>query len=306
LKIIRSLRSMREFANEAGRRRIGFVPTMGYLHEGHLRLLDNAVKETDVAVMSVFVNPLQFGPQEDFQRYPRDISRDRALARDRGCAVMFCPSARDMYPPGFSTSVRVKSLENKLCGKSRPGHFQGVCTVVLKLVNIVRPDRLYLGQKDAQQSIIIKRMVDDMNLGVSVRVCATVREPDGLAMSSRNVYLTEGQRAQAPAVYRALRAGAAAISKGERSPAKIRRIMRGEFRDADLARVEYLEVVDPVTLETPPMLGGQTLLAAAVWFGRTRLIDNVMVRARGVPRAAAARLKERPDPLALRRLRRKV
>lgn len=271
---------MRKIADDARHkgRSIGFVPTMGCLHKGHLSLLGKAVKETDVAVMSVFVNPLQFGPREDFQRYPRDISGDRALAREGGCDVMFCPSVEDMYPCGFTTSVRVSSLEKKLCGRSRPGHFEGVCTVVLKLLNIVRPDRLYLGQKDAQQAIIIEKMIDDMGLAVRVRICPVVRERDGLAMSSRNVYLTDVQRAEAPVLHKALRAGAGAISKGERRPGRVRRAMERTLEDSSSARVEYLEVVDLTTLETPGRVSGRTLLAGAVWFGRTRLIDNIIVK----------------------------
>jgi pantoate--beta-alanine ligase len=280
MKIIKSLRSMSRAVEMAKRegRSVGFVPTMGYLHEGHLSLLDKAVRETDIAVMSIFVNPLQFGPREDFKSYPRDMSRDRAVARARGCDIMFCPSLEDMYPSGFATSVSVRSLERKLCGRSRPGHFEGVCTVVLKLVNVVRPDRLYLGQKDAQQAIIIKRMIDDVGLALSVRICPIVRERDGLAMSSRNVYLTKAQRAQAPVFYKALKAGAQAVSKGETNPGRVRKIMERVFKDSPLSRVEYLEVVDPATLETPRSLSGRILLAGAVWFGRTRLIDNVMVR----------------------------
>jgi len=271
---------MRRAAREARLegRSIGFVPTMGYLHEAHLRLLDRAVAETDLSVMSVFVNPQQFGPREDYEKYPRDEPRDRALARGRGCEIMFCPSAEHMYPAGFATSVRVKGLENKLCGISRPGHFEGVCNVVLKLVNIVGPDRLYLGQKDAQQAFILEKMIRDLDLDVSVVVRPTVREPDGLAMSSRNVYLTEAQRAQAPVLFRALKSGERAIRDGERTPLRVKKIMRRKFEDAPLARVEYLEAVDAADLETPKRLGGRVLLAGAVWFGRTRLIDNVIVK----------------------------
>jgi len=279
LRTIRSTRAMRRASEEARRcgGTMGFVPTMGYLHEGHLSLLDKAERETDVAVVSIFVNPLQFGPREDLRRYPRDFSRDRALARNRGCDIMFCPSQEGMYQPGFSTSVRVKGLETKLCGRFRPGHFEGVCTVVMKLINIVQPHRLYLGQKDAQQAIIIERMIEDMGLDVAVRICPIVREADGLAMSSRNVYLTAAERAQAPVIHQALKAGAAAIAGGERKPARVKASMKRVLKTSSLARVEYLEIVDRADLETPKRLKGPTLLAAAVWFGRTRLIDNVLV-----------------------------
>jgi pantoate--beta-alanine ligase len=281
LRTIRSARSMTVAAKEAAGQglRVGFVPTMGFLHEGHLRLIDAAAAETDLAVVSIFVNPLQFGPREDFKRYPRNVKRDSAVAAARGCDVLFVPSAKTMYPERFRTSVRVRGLEGKLCGRSRPGHFEGVCTVVMKLLNIVRPDRLYLGQKDAQQAIILERMIGDMDMGVSVRVRPTVREPDGLAMSSRNVYLTPEERREAPGLYRALKVGARAIRGGEKDPAEVKRSMMAVMRRVAGARTEYLEAVDVSSLETPKAIRGKTLLAGAVWFGRTRLIDNVIVNA---------------------------
>ncbi len=281
MRTIRSIRAMAGASSEAGKRgpRIGFVPTMGYMHEGHLRLIDKAAAETDLVIVSVFVNPLQFGRGEDFGRYPRDLKRDRALAEKRGCDILFVPDHSAFYPPGFRTSVRVKDLEGKLCGGTRPGHFAGVCTVVAKLLNIVRPNRLYLGRKDAQQAIILKRMIEDLEMGVTVRVCPIVREPDGLAMSSRNVYLTDEQRRQAPSLYLALRAGAETVRGGEREPARVRDAMLGVMRESPEAEVEYLEVVDPSTLDTPSKLRGRVLLAGAVRFGRTRLIDNVTATA---------------------------
>lgn len=282
MRTIRSLSAMHKAAMEArGRgRRLGFVPTMGFLHEGHLSLLDRASNENDLVVMSIFVNPLQFGPSEDFRRYPRNPRRDMALARERGCDIVFCPSADALYPPGFLSSVRVKELETKLCGKSRPGHFQGVCTVVMKLLNVVRPDRLYMGRKDAQQAIILKRMVADFDMDLSVRVCPIVREADGLAMSSRNAYLTRAQRRQAPALSRALKAGARAILAGERNPARVKSAMRRELKNCQTAKLDYLEAVDPSSLDAPRRLDGRVLLAGAVWFGRTRLIDNMLVTAK--------------------------
>jgi pantoate--beta-alanine ligase len=249
---------------------------MGFLHDGHLSLIDRAARENDLVVMSVFVNPLQFGPSEDFSRYPQNLRRDKALAKERGCDLVFVPAAGSFYPPGFRSSVRVRELEKKLCGKSRPGHFEGVCTVVMKLLNIVRPHKLYLGRKDAQQAIILKRMIEDMAMGVSVVVCPVVREPDGLAMSSRNVYLTESQREQAPVLRHALKAGAKAVSGGETSPARVRKTMLEVLRGGRGVKLDYIEVVDPVNLETPRRLSGRVLLAGAVWLGRTRLIDNVM------------------------------
>jgi pantoate--beta-alanine ligase len=259
---------------------VGFVPTMGFLHEGHLSLVDAAADETDLVVVSIFVNPLQFGPNEDFKRYPRNLRRDSALAAERGCDVLFVPSAKAMYPKGFGTSVRVAELEGVLCGKSRPGHFEGVCTVVMKLLDIVRPDRLYLGQKDAQQAIILQRMVVDLDVGVSVRMRPTVREPDGLALSSRNVYLKPEERREAPGLYRALRAGARAVREGGREPAAVKGAMRAVMRKVPGARTEYLEVVEMGSLRTPKEIRGRLLLAGAVWFGPTRLIDNVIVNAR--------------------------
>ncbi len=282
MRTIRSARGMAAATREAADRglKVGLVPTMGFLHEGHLSLIDAAACQTDLVVVSVFVNPLQFGPREDYKRYPRNMRRDSALAAARGCDVLFVPSARSMYQEGFRTSVRVKGLDGVLCGRSRPGHFEGVCTVVMKLLNIVRPHRLYLGQKDAQQAVILERMVRDMDMGVSVKVCPIVREPDGLAMSSRNVYLKPEQRRAAPALYRALRAGARAVRAGESDPTAVRKAMRSVMRGCSEARTEYLEVVSASSLETPKVLEGRLLLAGAVWFGRTRLIDNVIVNAR--------------------------
>lgn len=190
--------------------------------------------------------------------------------------MVYVPAAGSFYPSGFRSSVRVKELENKLCGKTRPGHFEGVCTVVMKLLNTVRPHKLYLGRKDAQQAIILKRMVEDMAMDVSVRVCPIVREPDGLAMSSRNAYLTKSSRKQAPVLHLALKAGARSLSRGETNPGRVKRTMRAALRESRAAKLDYLEVVDPADLETPRRLSGRVLLAGAAWFGRTRLIDNVM------------------------------
>jgi pantoate--beta-alanine ligase len=280
LRTIKSLSGMRGASEEARGRgsRIGFVPTMGFLHEGHLSLIDRAAGENDLTVVSIFVNPLQFGPSEDFRSYPSDLKRDKVLARDRGCDLVFVPAAESLYPPGFRSAVRVKELENKLCGKTRPGHFEGVCTVVMKLLNVVSPHALYLGQKDAQQAIILKRMVKDMAMDVSVKACPIVREPDGLAMSSRNVYLTKQQREQAPVLRQALLAGARSLSQGETDPVRVRKVMRAVLRGKQGARLDYIEAVDPENLERPRRMSGRVLLAGAVWFGRTRLIDNIMAK----------------------------
>ncbi len=281
---MRTIKSIRGMARAAGQAReaglkIGFVPTMGFFHEGHLSLIDKAAAETDLAVVSIFVNPLQFGQGEDFERYPRDLRKDRALARGRGCDVLFVPRADRFYPQGFKSAVKVRDLEKSLCGRSRPGHFEGVCTVVLKLLNVVRPHVLYLGRKDAQQAIILKRMIVDLELNVSVRICPIVREPDGLAMSSRNAYLSSEQRKRAPVLYEALRAGARSISGGERDPARVKAAMREVIESCPGAKPDYLEAVHYSNLETPAELSGQVLLAGAAWFGRTRLIDNLVVRA---------------------------
>ena len=258
-------------------RRIGLVPTMGALHEGHVSLIRRAASRNDVVVVTIFVNPLQFGPREDFTRYPRPFARDARLARAAGAAVLFAPSARDMYPPGFQTSVEVSALARRWEGQARPGHFRGVATVVARLFGLTRPTNAYFGQKDYQQARIIQRLVADLRLAVTVHVLPTMREPDGLAMSSRNAYLTPAERRSAAVLYQALLEGRRLIRGGERRSGTIVRAMRRRIASAPQARLEYAAAADADTLEPRARLGGRTVLLLAVRVGRTRLIDNLLV-----------------------------
>jgi pantoate--beta-alanine ligase len=272
-------------AGKASGKTIGFVPTMGYLHQGHLSLVRESRRTTGLTVVSIFVNPLQFGPNEDFKAYPRDPARDSGLLEQEGVDILFCPEAGEMYPPEFRTSVEVRGLQDRLCGASRPGHFQGVGTVVLKLFDIVRPDSAFFGQKDAQQVVIIKRLAADLNLPVTIEVGPIVREADGLAMSSRNTYLSPDDRRAARVLWRSLEAARQSVLGGElRTPAILERM--GSVIGAEpLARVDYLAAVSPVTLEPVEQVDGAVLFALAVFIGRTRLIDNVLLGPPGHPAA---------------------
>ena len=260
-------------------RRIGFVPTMGYLHEGHLSLMKVARGRSDVLVVSVFVNPAQFGDGEDFASYPRDLERDAAMAAGAGADIFFTPGADEMYPPGRSTSIEVGRIGNLLEGKSRPGHFRGVATVVAKLFNIVKPHLAVFGQKDAQQAAVIRRMAADLDFGVEIVVAPIVREPDGLAMSSRNVYLSASERAQAPALRRSLDAALRDVAAGERDCAAISRRMREIISKEPSAVIDYISIADADTLGELPELarGTRALISLAVRIGKTRLIDNDIV-----------------------------
>lgn len=254
---------------------IGFVPTMGYLHEGHLSLVREAKKRNDRAAVSIFVNPKQFGPAEDYNVYPRDFNRDAALLEKEGVDLIFYPAVEEMYPAGYKTYVEVEDLENRLCGRSRPGHFRGVCTVVLKLFNLIQPDEAYFGWKDAQQVIILKKMVEDLNLPVKIRSMPLIREKDGLALSSRNIYLNPQERQASVVLYRSLELAEEIIKNGERQAARIRQQMVNLISAEPLARIDYVEIVDPQTLEPLVTIDGDALVAVAVYFGRTRLIDNL-------------------------------
>ena len=258
---------------------VGLVPTMGSLHAGHESLMDAARAACDRVVVSVFVNPIQFGPGEDFDAYPRDIERDGAIAAAHGVDVVFHPTAEEMYLPAHNTYVVMETLTDALCGASRPGHFRGVCTVVTKLFNIVRPDRAFFGQKDAQQLAIIKRMVADLNMNVTVVGCPIVREEDGLAKSSRNAYLSPEERQAALVLSRAIRAGEAAVAAGERDGTTLRRLMTAVIEEEPLARIDYIEVVDGLTMRPVEAIGETALVAMAVYIGRTRLIDNFLYEA---------------------------
>lgn len=278
MQLIESISDMRRLVDriKASGRRVGFVPTMGYLHEGHLSLVKEARQRADWVVMSIFVNPIQFGAGEDFARYPRDLNRDSELASWAGVDVLFVPKVEEMYPSGFTSFVEVVGITDRLCGAYRPGHFRGVTTVVAKLLNIIRPDVACFGQKDAQQLIVIKRMVEDLNMGIEIVGVPTMREPDGLAMSSRNKYLSADERRAATILYRALKEACALIKSGERSGDAVRRIMRQTIEQEPLARIQYVSACDRGTLEELDPLQGPVLLALAVFLGETRLIDNTM------------------------------
>lgn len=258
---------------------VGLVPTMGYLHEGHQSLIARSVQENDRTVVSVFVNPTQFGPNEDFASYPRDINADAARCEQVGANLIFHPQPEEMYAPDFSTYIVMEQLNEELCGKSRPIHFRGVCTVVGKLFHIVAPDRAYFGQKDAQQLAIIRRMVRDLNFDVQIVGCPIVREADGLARSSRNTYLNAEERKAAVVLSRAVRLGEQMMQSGERDCAAILDAMRREIEAEPLARIDYVQIVNAETIEVLQTVQGTVLAAMAVYIGRTRLIDNFIFEA---------------------------
>ncbi len=278
MQVIDSVAALRQHLGEqrmAGKR-IGLVPTMGFLHDGHLSLVHAARLECDVVVMSIFVNPKQFGPNEDFESYPRDVERDLRLARDSGVDVVFTPDVSEVYPDGFQSEVRVRGLTEPLCGASRPGHFDGVTTVVAKLFNMVGPDRAYFGQKDYQQAAVIQRMVTDLNMPLTIVVCPIVRESDGLAMSSRNAYLSPEERRAALVLSRALRTAESLIADGARQAVPLEAVLREVIAAEPLARLDYVAVCDPQTLAPLEELPETVLVALAVHIGRTRLIDNAL------------------------------
>lgn len=256
-------------------KRIGFVPTMGALHAGHGALIQRAVAECEFVVVSIFVNPTQFGPTEDFDRYPRPLETDLAYCRQLGVSAVFAPSVEQMYPAPQTTWVIVEKLTEGLCGASRPGHFRGVATVCAKLFNIVQPDVAYFGQKDAQQARVIQQMVAELNMPLTIVVCPIVRDTDGLALSSRNQYLTADQRQQATCLYQALKAACDGIQAGQRDAATIRQQMRRIIEQAG-GKIDYVEIVDSQTLQPLQVLNGRILIALAVYIGSTRLIDNAI------------------------------
>lgn len=276
-----SLHTIEEIrAKLAARRRqgrtIGLVPTMGALHRGHGCLIEAAARETDSVVVSIFVNPIQFNDASDFSRYPRTLDSDVAYCESLGADIIFAPSAQAMYPEPQQSFIDVEGVSEHLCGKFRPGHFRGVATVVLKLLQIVQPNRAYFGEKDAQQLAVIRRMVRDLNVPVEIAAVPTVREPDGLALSSRNQHLTPGQRTLAPLLYQTLRLAKKRIEESEPDPEQIRREALEALRHSEI-RVEYLEIVDPASMQPVKQIEGKVCVAAAVWLGATRLIDNVLV-----------------------------
>jgi pantoate--beta-alanine ligase len=279
LKIFTSIAEMRNACRAARRagKRLGFVPTMGALHEGHLSLVRAARASCEVVAASIFVNPTQFGPSEDLAKYPRSFERDRDLLEREGVELLFAPPVEEMYPPGAVTWVTVEELSSKLDGRSRPGHFRGVTTVVAKLFHIVEPDVAFFGQKDAAQLAIVRRMVRDLNLLVEIVGCPIVREPDGLAMSSRNAYLDPEQRKQAVALHRSLEQVRRLVRSGERKTAKLAAAGRAEFSGESGVRLDYFEIVDPDTLDPVEDVSEGALVAVAASVGSTRLIDNLVL-----------------------------
>lgn len=280
MKIVSDIREMQQLAGHYRQqgKTIGFVPTMGYLHEGHLSLMRRTRPQCDILVVSIFVNPTQFGPNEDFERYPRDFERDERLCREVGVDVVFYPTADAMYPRPYLTYVHVEKLSETMCGASRPGHFRGVTTVVTKLFNIVQPHIAVFGQKDYQQSLIIRQMVRDLNFDVEIDVAPIVREADGLAMSSRNKYLSPEERQQALVLYRSLTRAEELIREGERNVDTLLQAMQTVISEAPDARIDYIAIVDAETLEPLSTVRHNTVIALAVYIGTTRLIDNTWIR----------------------------
>lgn len=279
MEIVRRVSRCRELCGQFRRagHRVGLVPTMGALHAGHLALIRKAREIADRVVVSIFVNPMQFGPKEDFRRYPRPVTEDVEACREAGVDLVFHPEVAEIYPKDFSTAVVVETLTEGMCGQSRPGHFRGVTTVVAKLLNIVLPDVAVFGQKDAQQAVVVGRMIRDLNMATELVVVPTVREADGLAVSSRNQYLSDKERVAATVLHRALQQAETLVGAGERSATKIETAMRAVLQSEPLARVEYISLTDAGDLRPLKSLQGKVLIALAVVIGKTRLIDNLTV-----------------------------
>ena len=280
MEIIVSVSDMQQRADQLRRdgKIIGFVPTMGYLHEGHLSLVREAKKRSDIVVMSIFVNPTQFGPGEDFKDYPRDFDRDARLAESAGCDIIFHPDVQEIYLENHKTYVEVEQITQVLCGVSRPTHFRGVTTIVAKLFNIVKPHIAVFGQKDAQQAIVIKRMVEDLNFDLKILVAPIMREPDGLAMSSRNIHLTPAHRKQASVLYQSLLHAKNLIERGERDGDQIKAQIKSMIEKQPDAKIDYIEIVDTTNLQPMKQLKNEALIALAVKIGKPRLIDNIIVQ----------------------------
>ena len=279
MKIIKEIYKIREFLKEerAKGKEIGFVPTMGYLHKGHLALMETAKEENDIVVTSIFVNPTQFGPDEDYDEYPRDLKRDAELASEVGVDLIFAPQPEEIYLSGAATTVSVEGLTDHLCGAHRPGHFDGVCTIVTKLFNIVNPNRAYFGQKDAQQVLVVKRMVKDLNFDIEIVTVPIIREDDGLAISSRNKYLDKEEREAALVLFKALELADDLINAGLRDANVIKEKLVEKIEAEPLAEIDYVGIVGQERLETLNRIEGKVLIALAVYIGETRLIDNLML-----------------------------
>jgi pantoate--beta-alanine ligase len=280
MEIIRTVKEMKEFSSRSRRagKTIAFVPTMGYFHEGHLSLMREGRKRGDLLIISLFVNPTQFGPSEDFKNYPRDFERDRKMAEEVGVHILFAPEAGDMYPPNHQTIVRVEKVTQNLCGRSRPTHFQGVATVVLMLFEIVMPHVAIFGEKDYQQLATIQQMVRDLHMSVEVVGMPTVREADGLAMSSRNTYLLPEERKAALSLYRSLQKAKELLQQGERKVDRILHAMKGILQSEPLVRIDYVQLCDAHTLQEIDRIEGDVVIALAAYLGKTRLIDNLVYR----------------------------
>lgn len=277
MQVIRSIKEMQKLSKElrCEGKTIGYVPTMGFLHEGHLTLINEAKTNSDKVVISIFVNPLQFGPNEDFDAYPRNIERDQILAQNAGVDIIFCPEVEEMYPVELSTEVHVNKRVNVLCGKSREGHFDGVATVLMKLFNIIMPDRAYFGLKDAQQVAVVDGLINDYNIPVELIPVGTVREEDGLAKSSRNVYLTEQERKEAPVLYKSLQKAVQSILDGEKSLEKIKIDIKNIIKEKTSGIIDYVEIYSYPELEEMIEPHGKMIIALAVKFSKARLIDNI-------------------------------
>jgi pantoate--beta-alanine ligase len=282
MQIVKTVKETREIINywKARNLTIGFVPTMGSLHEGHKSLIKKSAANDDKTVVSIFVNPIQFGQGEDFNKYPRDFDADKKACIESGAQLIFCPDAREMYPEDFSSYIETAGVSEELCGKSRPGHFRGVATVVAKLFNIVKPHRAYFGQKDAQQIAVIKRMAADLNFNLQIISCPIVRERDGLAMSSRNAYLNEAERKAALCLYKAVLEGQKILAAGGRDAEKIENALRALISKEPLAKIDYIKVVDANSIKPVKEIAGPVLCALAVFIGKTRLIDNFIFNAK--------------------------
>ncbi|WP_424246207.1 pantoate--beta-alanine ligase [Elusimicrobium posterum] len=276
MKVIETVKDLRHLVKDWKQQglSVGFVPTMGFLHAGHQSLIKEAAKYNDKVVVSIFVNPMQFGPSEDLEKYPRDLNRDKQACKDAGAHVIFHPKNEEIYSPGFSSCVEVNGVSEELCGKSRPGHFRGVATVVCKLFNIVGAEKAYFGQKDAQQLAVIRRMVKDLNIDIEVIGCPIVREADGLAMSSRNSYLNTEQRAAALCLYKAVQLGGQMLEDGVREAAVIKNALTAFIEKEPLAKIDYIEFVDADTIKPVQQIDRPVICALAVFIGKTRLIDN--------------------------------
>jgi len=280
MKVIEEIDRLRKILDKhcSKNETIGYVPTMGYFHEGHLSLIDIAREKAEVVVVSIYVNPTQFGPDEDLEKYPRDMNRDAKLARERGVDYIFHPDNDEMYSENFSTYVQNIELSDKLCGATRDNHFRGVTTIVSKMFNIINPDFAVFGQKDYQQAIIIRRMVDDLNFNIDIVLGDIIREEDGLATSSRNVYLSEEEREQAPILYQALKEAKKKVENGETSASYIKEFIHDKINETEKAEIEYVAIVNNKNLEEVEEVSEGVFAAVAVWFGETRLIDNIILK----------------------------